>query len=59
MLPTFIIEQIRQREDKQRQERENSRPRVQLPIEQMPAPVGDDIGDDDPDRGVVIVDLMS
>ncbi len=58
MLPTFIIEQIRQREEKQRQERENSRPRVQLPITQMPAPVDDLSADDDPDRGVVIVDLM-
>jgi hypothetical protein len=58
MLPTFIIQQIRQREEKLRQERENSRPRVQLPIEPMPAPVDDMSGDDDPDRGVVIVDLM-
>ena len=58
MLPNFIIEQIRQREEKLRQERENSRPRVQLPIQQMPAPVADDRDDDDPDRGVVIVDLM-
>lgn len=59
MLPTFIIEQIRQREEKQRQERENSRPRVQLPIAQMPARPDDVVGDDDPDRGVVIVDLMN
>lgn len=59
MLPTFIIEQIRQREEKQRQERDNSRPRLQLPINQMPAPVDDGLVDDDPDRGVVIVDLMS
>ncbi len=59
MLPSFIIEQIRQREEKQRHERENSRPRVQLPIEQRPARPDDAIADDDPDRGVVIVDLMS
>jgi hypothetical protein len=58
MLPTFIIQQIRQREEKLRQERENSRPRVQLPIEQRPAPIDDMSGEDDPDRGVVIVDLM-
>ncbi len=58
MLPTFIIEQIRQREEKKRQERENSRPRVQLPIEPLPATVEDANGDDDPDRGLVIVDLM-
>ena len=59
MLPTFIIEQIRQREEKERQRQENSRPRVQLPIEQSPARPDGLNDDDDPDRGVVIVDLMS
>ncbi len=62
MLPPFIIEQIRQREERERQHRENSRPRIELPVEQMPARPkadGEPVEEDDPDRGVVIVDLMS
>lgn len=61
MLPPFIIEQIRQREERERRRQENGRPRVHLPIEQRPsrhAPRNQDAGEDDPDRGVVIVDLM-
>ncbi len=60
MLPPFIIEQIRQREKRQRERRENTRPRLELPLEDLPAQYYDpDAIDDDPDRGVVIVDLMS
>jgi hypothetical protein len=60
MLPPFIIEQIRQREERERQRQENSRPRLELPVEQSPArPKGESVDEDDPDRGVVIVDLMS
>jgi hypothetical protein len=58
MLPPFIIEQIRQREEQERRQRDNNhQPRVQLPIH-MPAQPDDLSGDDDTDRGVVIVDLM-
>jgi hypothetical protein len=59
MLPPFIIEQIRRREEEQRRRQDDSRPRVQLPIEQRP--MGSEEAqdaDDDPNRGVVIVDLM-
>ena len=61
MLPPFIIEQIRQREERERRRREdNDRPRVQLPVEQLPAKPGDpNAVEDDPDRGIVIVDLMN
>ncbi len=61
MLPPFIIEQIRQREERERQRQENSRPRVELPVAPMPARPneGESVEEDDPDRGVVIVDLMS
>jgi hypothetical protein len=59
MLPPFIIEQIRQREERERRRREDDRPRLELPIEQLPARPDESSGDeDDPDRGVVIVDLM-
>jgi hypothetical protein len=60
MLPPFIIEQIRQREERERQRRENtSQPRLELPVAPLPArPMSRDV-DDDPDRGVVILDLMS
>ncbi len=60
MLPPFIIEQIRQREERERQQREESRPRLELPLERYPAqrrqkPAEDD---DDPNRGVIILDII-
>jgi hypothetical protein len=57
MLPPFIIEQIRQREEKERLRREQDRPRLELPLDRRPAPPRSVEEDDDPDRGVVIVDL--
>jgi hypothetical protein len=42
MLPPFIIDQIRRREEEERRRIERDQPRVEL---------------DDPDRGVVILDL--
>ena len=59
MLPPFIIEQIRQREERERQRRrDNNRPRLELPIEQLPAQRDEGDVEDDPERGVIIVDLM-
>lgn len=58
MLPPFIIEQIRRREEEERRRQDDARPRVQLPIEQRPMAPGSDDLDDDPDRGVVIVELL-
>ena len=56
MLPPFIIEQIRKREEDER--REERQPALELPLphprphaEQQPA-------DDEPERGVVIIDLL-
>ena len=59
MLPPFIIEQIRQREEQERLRRIDNRPRVELPIERgQRRKDRTSADDDDTDRGVVIVDLM-
>lgn len=57
MLPPFIIEQIRQREQQERERREVNQPRLELPIERNPVrrPAPED--EDEPNRGVLIVDL--
>lgn len=61
MLPPFIIEQIRQREQQERQRREEKQPRLELPLERFPVrrpasePKQQD--EDEPNRGVIIVDL--
>ena len=55
MLDAFIIEEIRRREE----DRDNHRPRPQLPIPEpsRPLPSNDVPEDDDaPQRGVVIID---
>jgi hypothetical protein len=62
MLPPFIIDQIRRREDEERRRIERDRPRVELPVDAYrpaPQPKRDDEEDeqDDPNRGVVILDL--
>jgi hypothetical protein len=62
MLPPFIIEQIRQREEKERVRQEDARrPRLELPlVDRMPAPPrrDDEAEEDEPNRGVVILDLV-
>ncbi len=57
MLPPFIIEQIRRREEEARRQREEGdRPRLELPQDiYRPAPEATDEGE--PERGVVILDL--
>lgn len=58
MLPPFIIEQIRQREEKERARREDNQPRLELPIDyQPPAPRSSLEDEDDIDRGVIILEL--
>lgn len=56
MLPPFIIEQIRKREDAERR-RDAEQPRLEVPLDYpAPPPVRrDEI--DDVDRGVLIIDL--
>jgi hypothetical protein len=62
MLPPFIIEQIRQREEKERQHRESdqNRPRLEIPVDRFPSrrPSEPDLEEDDPNRGVVILELV-
>jgi hypothetical protein len=59
MLPPFIIEQIRQREEKERTRREENRPRLELPLDdRFPAPARKpEHEEDDPNRGVIILEL--
>lgn len=57
MLPPFIIEQIRQREEQKRWE---ERPRLELPLDGMLPPTPFSTPEDDVEeapRGVIIVDL--
>jgi hypothetical protein len=65
MLPPFIIEQIRRREQQERANREAQRPRVELPIgparpirdPSLPASgaYDEESPDETPNRGVVII----
>lgn len=57
MLPPFIIEQIRRREQEERLRREAQRPRAELPVDdyrRMP-----EVSEEEPDvsRGVIVIEL--
>lgn len=54
MLPPFIIDQIRRREE---EERRHERPVVELPLPSPTGPREQRPRDDEPRRGVVIIDL--
>ena len=56
MLPPFIIEQIRQREERER--RNAPQPFLELPIPPS-SPSREPREREDSDRGVVIIDLMA
>jgi hypothetical protein len=63
MLPPFIIEQIRQREEKERARREEDRPRLELPLDRFPARRPEhaprsEHEEGEPTRGVIILDLV-
>ena len=60
MLPPFIIEQIRKREEEARRSRQQDQPRLDIPLDiHRPAlPRESDEETDSPDRGIVIVDLL-
>ena len=59
MLPPFIIDQIRKREERSREKHE--RPAVELPlVDLVDLPVEDERGSEDQSqRGVVIIDLLA
>ncbi|HEX6274585.1 MAG TPA: hypothetical protein VFZ53_16190 [Polyangiaceae bacterium] len=56
VLPPFIIDQIRRREEEERRRHEFEQPRLELP-EEARRPVPEPREDDSPERGVVILDL--
>ena len=56
MLPPFIIEQIRRREEAQRRKTDAKQPRIELPID-VYQPANEPEADEDQQRGVVVVDL--
>ncbi len=60
MLPPFIIDQIRRREEEERLRRDAEQPRLELPLDRD-RPRRDDgekkKKDDEPERGVIILDL--
>jgi hypothetical protein len=57
MLPPFIIDQIRRREEDVQRRQELDRPRLELPIDvHHPAPEPKP-AEDSVDRGVIILDL--
>jgi len=56
MLPPFIIEQIRKREEDERLN--ERRPVLELPLPQPGYPAEQQPADDEPERGVVIIDLL-
>jgi hypothetical protein len=56
VLPPFIIDQIRRREEEEKRRHEFEQPRLELP-EEARRPVPEPREDDHGERGVVILDL--
>ena len=56
MLPPFIIEQIRRREEQEKGRRDQ--PRLEIPVDR-PAPRAPKPSEDSGDRGVIVIDLMN
>lgn len=56
MLPPFIIDQIRKREEEDA--RKDNAPRLELPLPPAAPPVDPKRPDEESDRGVLIIDLM-
>jgi hypothetical protein len=57
MLPPFIIEQIRQREEQERLRQEREQPRLELPLENYQPVRRPKEDEEEPERGVTILDL--
>jgi hypothetical protein len=56
MLPPFIIEQIRKREEDEKARHEQVQPRVDIPLPRPRLPMRP-AEDDEPGRGVLILDI--
>jgi hypothetical protein len=57
MLPPFIIEQIRQREEQERLRHERQQPRLELPVPMYQPARRPPEDEEEADRGVTILDL--
>jgi hypothetical protein len=59
MLPPFIIEQIRRREEQERARHEQ--PRLEIPVDRPAprAPVAPQLPEEGGERGVIVIDLMT
>jgi hypothetical protein len=57
MLPPFIIEQIRRREEEERRKHELEQPRLELPLHDVYEPAPKRPEDDSSERGVLILEL--
>lgn len=55
MLDSFIIEELRRREEERRREAE--RPRLELPLHPERDPRDEMDDDDDSNRGVIVIDI--
>ena len=61
MLPPFIIDQIRRREEEELRRRDEQQPRLELTVDAIPPrrrPDPEPEEDDDRERGVIILDLV-
>ncbi len=59
MLPPFIIEQIRRREEEEQERARHEQPQLEIPVER-PIPRAPQAPDDSGERrGVIIIDLMT
>jgi hypothetical protein len=57
MIPPFIIEQIRRREEAERRKKDADRPRLELPIDAHRPTREPKAREEEAQRGVVIVEL--
>jgi hypothetical protein len=60
MLDSFIIEELRRREERERNRARQERPRLELPVDDRHPPREPAKSDDDedkPKRGVVVIDI--